>query len=59
MVDSKNYNFVLIDMIKGEIVKEFKEDMDNSCAGIKVLNHEDKKYLITSNMNGELDLYSY
>ena len=59
MVDSKDKNLVLIDINKGEIVKEFKEDINNSYSGIKVLTHEDEKYLVVSIMNGELDLYTY
>ena len=59
MVDSKDGNFILIDINKGNIIKEFKEEIDNSCAGIKVLNYKDEKYLITSNIKGNLDLYSY
>ena len=59
MVDSKDKNLVLIDIDKGEIVKEYQEDINNSYSGIKVLNCVDEKYLVTSNMNGELDLYTY
>ena len=59
MVDSKDKNLVLIDIDKGEIVKQYQEDINNSYSGIKVLNCVDEKYLVTSNMNGELDLYTY
>ena len=40
-------------------MKEFKEKMDNGCAEIKVINYGDEKYLITSNIKGNLNLYSY
>ena len=56
---SQNIFFVLIDIDKGEIVKEFENRIDNGCAGIKIINHENEKYLITSSLNGNLDLYSY
>ena len=58
LVKSQNQNFILIDIKRGEIVKEFKKEVNNSCAGIKIINHKNEKYLITSNIKGNLDLYS-
>ena len=59
LVESQSQNFILIDIEKGKIVKEFKKEINNSCAGIKVINLENEKYLITSNLKGNLDLYTY
>ena len=59
LVKSQSQNFILIDIENGEIIKKFKKEINNSCAGIKVIKHENEKYLLTSNLKGNLDLYFY
>ena len=57
LVKSEKNNFILINIKNGEIVKSFKTEANNSCAGIRIIKHESNIYLMTTNMKSNLDLY--
>ena len=57
LIKSDKNNFILINIKNGEIVKSFKTETNNSCAGIKIIKAESGTYLITANMKSNLDLY--
>ena len=57
LVNSDKTNFILVNIDRGEIEKEFIKEINNSCAGIKVIIHDSSYYLVTANMKGNLDLY--
>lgn len=59
LVNPKDGTFILIDIKSGNIEKKFQEDKDKRCAGIKLIKHKDGNFMITSNMNGDLDLYEF
>ena len=57
LIESEKNNFILINIKNGEIVKSFKTEANNSCAGIRIIKHKSAIYLMTTNMKGNLDLY--